>query len=101
MRSSLAVLLASLLSYTHLPSQVVDVNPFNIPDELRSCLRSTLDLEINGSMNPFYIGGDFDGDSITDFAVQVISKKSKREGVLFCLSTGPRPLWGGMHQMQS
>lgn len=90
----LVVLLVNLLICTHLHAKVGTVNPFNVPDELRSCLRSTPDLEINESVNPFYISGDFDGDGITDFSVQVISKKSKREGVLFCLSTGQRPLWG-------
>jgi hypothetical protein len=61
-------------------------NVFNVPDELRACLKTKPELEINWGINPFYIGGDFDGDSFTDFAVQVETIKDQRHGVLLCLA---------------
>jgi hypothetical protein len=62
------------------------VNPFNVPDELRACLRAKPDLDFNGGINPFYISGDYDGDGLTDFAVQVKSKKEQHKGILFCFA---------------
>jgi hypothetical protein len=70
------------------------VNEFNVPDELRECLRSESQLQINGRINPFYLSGDFDGDGITDFAVQVKSVKGEHPGVLFCFANGKRSIWG-------
>ncbi len=75
-------------------TQKAEVDPFNVPDELRSCVRAKPELEINGSINPFYISGDYDGDGLTDFAVQVKDKKNGRQGVLFCFAKGGTALWG-------
>jgi RHS repeat-associated protein len=74
--------------------QMGGVNESNVPDELRECLRSEPQLQINGRMNPFYLSGDFDSDRITDFVVQVKSKKGEHLGVLFCFANGKRSIWG-------
>ena len=62
------------------------VNPDNVPDEVRSCLKTNSNLEINDKMNPFLISGDLDGDGFTDFAVQVETKKDQRKGILICFA---------------
>jgi hypothetical protein len=75
-------------------SQNLSVNPYNIPADLEPCLAARPELEINGSFNPFYISGDYDGDGLTDFAVQVLDKKKQRKGVLFCFArAGKSALW--------
>jgi len=86
----------SRLLLGQLPSsdQKNSVNEFNVPDELRACLRAEPQLRITGRVNPFYLGGDFDGDGMTDFAVQVASQKDEKQGVLFCFANGKRTVWG-------
>ena len=86
-------LISLLLSGTAC-AQTTAINPGSVPDELRICLRSFPDLELDGAVNPFYLSGNFDGDGITDFVVQVISKSAKQQGVIFCLSSGPKAIWG-------
>ena len=71
-----------------------NLNPYNIPDELRTCLRAKPGLEIDAGVNPFYISADFDGDGFTDFAAQVQTKKDQRQGILFCLTKGGPVLLG-------
>ena len=71
-----------------------EVNPYNVPDELRTCMRAKPELEINGDINPFYISGDYDGDGLTDFAVQVRTKKDRTQGILFCFANGRLVLLG-------
>jgi len=83
-----------LLGQSGSPDQMGGINEFNVPDELRECLRSEPQLQINGRINPFYLSGDFDGDGITDFAVQVKSAKGEHPGVLFCFANGKRSIWG-------
>jgi len=63
-----------------------DINAENIPDEVRTCLRTTAEIEIDGGINPFLISGDYDGDGFTDFAVQVKTKKDQRHGILVCFA---------------
>jgi hypothetical protein len=83
-----------LLGQSASTDQMGGVTEFNVPDELRECLRSEPQLQINGRINPFYLSGDFDGDGITDFVVQVKSVKGEHQGVLFCLANGKRSIWG-------
>jgi hypothetical protein len=71
-----------------------EVNSFNVPAELRACLRTKPELEFNGSINPFYISGDYDGDGLTDFAVQVNTRKEQSQGILFCFAKGRTILLG-------
>lgn len=77
-----------------LEAQSIDSN--NIPDEIRSCLRSSPGLKLDGSINPFYISGDYDGDGVTDFAVLVRSQADRGAGIhhiLFCFGRGKPILW--------
>jgi hypothetical protein len=76
------------------PDQNSGVNEFNVPDELRACLRTEPQLQINGRVNPFYLSGDFDGDGLSDFVVQVKNKPDEQRGVLFCFANGKRAVWG-------
>src|SRR5437773_2318343 len=89
--------LAILLPGTGPRSQTTghsEVNPYNVSDELRACLRAKPELEIDGDINPFYISGDFDGDGLTDFAAQVKAKKDQRQGILICFAKGNPVLLG-------
>jgi hypothetical protein len=83
--SILMGLISVLGLYPQLPKQQ-PTNVFNVPDELKACLKAKPELEINWSINPFYIGGDFDGDGFTDFAVRVETLKDQRQGILLCLA---------------
>src|SRR5882672_7455038 len=77
-----------------LQAQVVD--PSDIPDEIRLCVRSNPSLQLDGSINPFYISGDYDGDGITDFAALVRDPRDRGPGIhhiLFCFGRGKSVLW--------
>ena len=76
------------------PAAVAQINPYNVPDELRECKKSKPDVEFNAGVNPFYISGDFDGDGFTDFAVQVKSRRRGYKGILFCFANGQSVLLG-------
>ena len=73
----------SLLS--NFPNQET-TTPHNVPYGLSACLTARPGLEINTSINPYYISRDFDGDGFTDIAVQVKTSKDKRQGILLCLA---------------
>lgn len=81
----------SLLS--NFPNQET-TTPYNVPDGLSACLKARPGLEINTSINPYYISGDFDGDGFTDIAVQVKTSKDKRQGILLCLANRDSTLVG-------
>ena len=36
------------------------IDPFNIPADLRACLKEKPELELSPDINPFYISGDYD-----------------------------------------
>ena len=76
------------------PGKVAEIDSFNIPAELRTCVKAEPELELDGQLNPFYISGDYDGDGLTDFAAQVHSRKSDLHGLLFCFATGRRIVIG-------
>jgi hypothetical protein len=67
---------------------------YNMPDELRECIRAQSNIQPNAEINPFYLSGNFDGDGLTDFAVQIKNLKGGQRGVLFCFANGKRVLWG-------
>lgn len=90
----LAVVLAPSLMAPQQTSPSTTVDPDNIPADLEPCLKTQTELQINGAMNPFYISGDFDGDGLTDFAVQVVERKTHLRGVLFCFANGKVLRWG-------
>ena len=96
-RIIITMTILSILSATgqHDPgAQAVDPN--GIPDEIRSCVRSNAGLQLDGSINPYYISGDYDGDGVTDFAVLVKEQKDRGPGIhhiLFCFGQGKTVLW--------
>ena|ERR1051325_1125180 len=94
LRSGLLLFLGAPICSCHLHAQTIDPN--DVPDEVRSCVRSQADMELDGSINPFYISGDYDGDGITDFAVLLRDKKDQGSGIhhiLFCFAHGKTVLW--------
>lgn len=95
MRAIIWILFGALLLATQgRQSPHSSLNPDNIPDEVRSCVRNRPEIRINGDVNPFLISGDFDGDGFTDFAVQVTSTKGEK-GILVCFSRKDAVLIGG------
>ena len=53
-------------------------------------------MQLDGSINPFYISGDFDGDGITDFAILVRNQADRGAGIhhiLFCFGNGKTIIW--------
>jgi hypothetical protein len=54
-----------------------------------SCRKDMSELDINAHLNPFIIGGDFDGDGLTDFAIAVNNKTNSHEGIVFCFAKRP------------
>ncbi|WP_263418395.1 hypothetical protein [Terriglobus albidus] len=61
------------------------IDEYNVPKEVEACIKSVGGVTIRGSINPFYLSGDFDGDGNLDFAVQV--QRASNNGLLMCLST--------------
>jgi hypothetical protein len=62
----------------------------NVPDEIADSLALpgfAQNYSINGSMNPFYLRGDFDGDKMPDYAVWIKEKKSGSIGMAIWLSS--------------
>jgi hypothetical protein len=43
--------------------------------------------EIDGSINPFYLRGDFDGDGIPDYAVRIRSVQDHKTGIAIWLTS--------------
>lgn len=70
------------------PAQTVDVE--NIPDEILQVIGLgpfAQSYSIDGSMNPFYLRGDFDGDGKADYAIRIKSKARGEDGIAIWLST--------------
>jgi hypothetical protein len=64
-----------------------DVQRQNIPQwvvGLFSAKKLDTDYEFAFSLNPFYLGGDFNGDGKPDIAVLVKNKRSGKLGIAFC-----------------
>jgi hypothetical protein len=93
MRFVLIAIISLLGMIASAQDKTPSVNPYNVPDEVRACLRQHPDVHINADVNPFIVSGKFDGDDVTDFAIQVTNEKGAR-GVLFCLSSGHTAVWG-------
>jgi hypothetical protein len=88
MKSAL-LLFACVLAALCAPAQ--SVNPQNVPEGVHSCLERNALLakyEFNARINPFYLRGDFDGDSKPDYAVAVLEKAPTRKpGIVMCGSS--------------
>jgi hypothetical protein len=60
----------------------------NLPDKAEIYLHSIqANYALSNRINPFYLRGDFDGDSIMDYAFLVASKKTKENGIALYLSS--------------
>jgi len=67
-----------------------EVQTENIPDEILRVVgqgRFADRYNLDASMNPFYLRGDFDGDGKTDYAVRIKSKTGKGSGIAIWLSS--------------
>ena len=84
--------------FPNFPNQET-ATPYNVPDGLSACLKARPELEINTSINPYYISGDFDGDGFTDIAVQVETSKDQRPGILLCLAKRDSALVGASNPL--
>jgi hypothetical protein len=65
------------------------------PETVRQCLKNkkAYALSVRTSSNPYYLRGDFDGDTKPDYALEVRSKKGGT-GVLVCTGKGTVSLLG-------
>jgi hypothetical protein len=91
---TLILILQLSLGFQQTAAQAKPQLDYNMPDELRECIREQTNIEANTEINPFYLSGNFDGDGLTDFAIQINNIKNSQRGVLFCFASGKRILWG-------
>lgn len=87
-RMFVIVLMLLPLSGSCLFAQTVETD--NIPDELLYTISFgpfAQSYVLDGSMNPFYLRGDFDGDGKPDYAFWVKSKKTGETGIAIWLSS--------------
>ncbi len=94
MALAIVLIVYSWITLQQASAQAAPKLDYNMSDELRGCIREQSNVEPVAEINPFYLSGNFDGDGITDFALQVKSIKSGQRGVLFCFANGKRALWG-------
>jgi hypothetical protein len=92
-RSIFVGLISVVGLFPNFPNQETAI-PYNAPDGLSACLKARPELEINMSINPYYISGDFDGDGFTDIAVQVKTSRDQRQGILLCFAKRDSALRG-------
>jgi hypothetical protein len=63
---------------------------WNLPDLVHKRLEGSHLLEkydLSDRLNPFYLRGDFDGDSKPDYAVLVVNRQSKKSAIAVYLSS--------------
>jgi hypothetical protein len=86
-RLSLSAFLLFLCSPPY-PAQEIETE--NIPNEILQAVELgpfAQSYVIDGSMNPFYLRGDFDGDGKADYALRVKSKGHGEVGIAIWLSS--------------
>jgi len=67
------------------------VSEYNVPHEVGRCMKSLgAEYEISGKINPFYLRGDFDGDSRPDHAVLI--RRNNQQGVMICRVGSAKPI---------
>jgi hypothetical protein len=67
-----------------------EVDYENVPDEIREAVgsgRFSEMYDLDGSINPFYLRGDFDGDGKPDYAFRIKSTSSHSIGIAVWLSS--------------
>lgn len=76
------VLLVSNLNAQHLEFESFSLEE-NIPTWCRSVeLKDNINVNVIGTINPFYLEADYNGDSVKDIAIIVKEKSSKKRGIL-------------------
>lgn len=60
-----------------------------LPEDLNNFYNREIrsSFEVNTSMNPFYLRGDFDGDKKADYALAVTESKTGKKGIIIFHST--------------
>ena len=84
----LAVLIVT--ASCHLRSWGQEVQLENVPNEILHAValgEFANTYKLDGSVNPFYLRGDFDGDGIADYAFRIKSKVGNDFGIAIWLSS--------------
>ena len=82
-----ALVIVSLFG-SHLGGQ--EIEPENIPGDVHQAVESGRFAEsykLDGTMNPFYLRGDFDGDGKIDYALWIKAKAGGATGIAIWLSS--------------
>lgn len=86
----LFLLLFLLLVWNIPPISAQEIDDENLPSEIGMAIELgpfAQSYSIDGSVNPFYLRGDFDGDGKPDYAVRVKSKSRGEVGFAVWLSS--------------
>lgn len=86
----LFVLMILLLAWNITPIRAQEIDDENLPTEVEMVMELgpfAQSYIIDGSVNPFYLRGDFDGDGKPDYAVRVKSKSRGEIGFAIWLSS--------------
>jgi hypothetical protein len=79
-----------LFSWNNSSRPVQQIDEENIPSEILLTVGLgpfAQSYGIDGSMNPFYLRGDFDGDGKADYAIRIKSKSRGEAGIAIWLSS--------------
>ncbi|MGB7283211.1 MAG: hypothetical protein WBE13_13185 [Candidatus Acidiferrum sp.] len=87
---SLFALAFVLFVWNTLPSHAQEIDDENVPSEIGMAMELgpfAQSYSIDGSVNPFYLRGDFDGDGKADYAIRIKSKRGGELGFAIWLSS--------------
>ena len=76
------------LSCTRCRAQELEIE--NVPNEVLAAVELgefSKSYRLDGSLNPFYLRGDFDGDGKADYALRIKSKTDNASGIAIWLSS--------------
>jgi hypothetical protein len=85
---TIALFLLLALTVSRCSAQEVEVE--NIPNEILEAVeigQFAQSYGLDGSLNPFYLRGDFDGDGKADYAIRIKSKGDGASGIAIWLSS--------------
>jgi hypothetical protein len=84
MSSIYLILWLSLLGSQEHAGPPVDLD--NVPTQIKSCLDTRPGrYRVDRRLNPFYLRGDFNGDSKPDYAVWIEEVSTGKKGIAICL----------------
>ena len=86
----MAIITFVVFALTGLRTRAQQIEIENIPDEILMAVegkRFASSYNVDGTMNPFYLRGDFDGDGKPDYAIWVKSKADSKTGIAIWLSS--------------